>query len=356
MEQDRRDCTNSEEGDDNFREEGHDQPIGEDEVHFSGVCIMNLARKTCSKEGVKNPVVMNVIICIIAGIPVIALFFIYPQYVLEFIIEHATLIQVLGPLVMLLSKIFYALAFLPIGTLYKFTIGVLDIESSLVVALIYEAISTVVETLGFQYHRIYGKLPDIEELHKFKKKLRRYSHSLDFGESGEDNLTDDRNLSTAKKLFEIYMIQNAWGVPDTPTTIYFATATNWSILIFAAGTFASKFTIGLMKVTAWIIALRQVQVTIEENPGGGLSAWDLLLAVDDDLSLAETICIVVVSGVGALVCVYRVCKFLWMCCGQSRYKRCRKARCHENNVHMHGSSTSQEVIEMETQRPSAHSV
>jgi len=342
--------------DGSFRQEDHELQISDEEVHFSRKCITTLARKSCSKEGLKNPVIMNVVVCIIAGIPAIVLFSIYPQYILEFVIKHATVIQVFGPLVRILSKIFYALAFLPLGTLYKFAIGVLDIESNFVVALIYEAISTVCEIIAFQYHRVYGKLPDIEELHKFKKKLRQFRHSLDFkGNDGEDKLIDDRTLSTAKKLLEIYMIQNAWGVPDTPTTIYFATATNWSIFIFAASTFASNFTIGLIKVTAWIIALRQVQVTIEENPGGGLSAWDLLLELDDDLSLAETICITTVSGVGFLVCVYRACKFLWTCCLRSRYEECRKSCCHPNNSEMGGSSTSKDVIEMEnTKRDSLH--
>jgi len=304
----------------------------EQEVDFSIDCITSLAKESCSKECLKNPVILNVVICIMFGIPTLVLFAIYPQYVLEFIIEHATIIQVLGPFVRILSKIIYALAFLPLGTLYKFAIGVLDIEYSFVVALIYQAISTICEVIAFKYHRVYGKLPDVQELDRFKKKVEKFRYNLDHTESdGTEKLVDDRSLSTLKKLLEIFMIQNAWGVPDTPTTIYFATATNWPIFIFAAATVASNFTIGLIKVTAWIIALRQVQSTIEENPEGGLSAWDLLLGLDDDLSLAETVCIGVVSGVGFLICVYRVCKFFWICCLRSRLAEWRLNRCQEEN-------------------------
>jgi len=304
----------------------------EQEVDFSIECIISLAKKSCSKEYLSNPVILNVVICIIFGIPTWVLFTIYPQYVLEFIIEHATLIQVLGSFVRILSKIIYVLAFLPLGMLYKFAIGVLDIKYSFVAALIYQAISTVCEVIAFKYHRVYGKLPDVQELDQFKKKIEKYRYNLDHTESdGTEKLVDDRSLSTLKKLLEIFMIQNAWGIPDTPTTIYFATATNWSIFIFAAATFASNFTIGLIKVTAWIIALRQVQFMIEENPDGRLSAWDLLLGLDDDLSLAETICITIVSGVGFVICVYRVCKFFWICCLRSRLAEWRLNRCQEEN-------------------------
>jgi len=320
----------------------------EEEVYFSRECITSLAKKSCSKECLHNPVMMNVVLCIIFGIPAVILFAIYPQHILEFIIDHATLIQVLGPFVRILAKIFYALAFIPLGILYKFAIGVLDIESNLLVALIYEAISTVCEIIAFQYHRMYGKLPDIEELQRFKKKLEQFRHTLDHAESAEssskEELIDVRTLSTVRKLIEIYMIQNAWGVPDTPTTIYFATATNWSVYIFAASTFASNFTIGLLKLTAWIVALRQVQNTIEQNPDGGLSAWDLLLGLDDDLSTAETILILLVSAIGTLVCAYRAFKFFWLCCLRPRVKKYRQNRI-KDRLDM-GKSTSNIVMEL----------
>jgi len=324
----------------------------EEEVYFSRKCITSLAKKTCSKECLHNPVMINVVLCIIFGIPAAILFAMYPQYILQFIIDHATVIQVLGPFVRILSKIFYVLAFLPLGMLYKFAIAVLDIESNFVIALIYEAISTVCEIIAFQYHRIYGKLPDIEELQRFKNKLEQFRHTLDHAESAETSKSnsnekpiDDRTLSTAKKLVEMYMIQNAWGVPDTPTTIYFATATNWSVYIFAASTFASNFTVGLLKMMAWIIALRQVQNTIEQNPHGGLSAWDLLLGLDDDLSTAETVLILVVSAVGFLVCVYRACRFFWLCCLRQRVNKYRQNRLKTDDSDIE-KSTSNIVLEL----------
>merc|ERR1719320_2024451 len=75
---------------------------------------------------------------------------------------------------------------------------------------------------------------------------------------------------------------------------------------------------------AWVIALRKVQDKIEKNPGGGLSAWDLLEGIEDDLSLPETICVLTVSSVGFAVCLYRMCKFFWMCCLRSRYEKCKR--------------------------------
>jgi len=329
--------------------EHSDRGTSEEEVYFSRECMTSLAQKTCSRECIQNPVIMNVVLCIIFGIPAVILFSIYPQHILQFIIDHATLIQVLGPFVKILSRIFYALAFLPLGALYKFVIGVLDIESNWVVALIYEAISTVCEIIAFQYHRVYGKLPDIEELQSFKKKLEQFRHTLDHGESvksgNNERLIDDRTLSTVRKLLEIYMIQNAMGVADTLTTIYFATATNWSVYIFAASTFASNFTIGLIKVTAWIVALRQVQYTIEQNPDGGLSAWDLLLGLDDDLSTGETILVLSVSVVGFLVCAYRASRFLWLCCLRPRVKKWRQNHLNSTAFEME-ESTSKDIMEL----------
>jgi len=330
-------------------QKGPAQDSDAEEFNFSMTCMMGVVKNSCSSKGLKNPVVINVLLCIVLGIPALVLFALYPQYVLEFIVEHATIIQIVGALVRLLSKILYALSFLPLGTLYKFAIAVLNIDSNIVVALIYEVISTVCEIIAFQYHRVYGKLPDIDELNKFKKKLSEFRSSLDFNEDGvHDGDSDKLNegtLSTSRKLFELYLIQNAWGVPDTPTTIYFATATNWPIWIFAVGTFASNFTIGLIKVTAWIIALRQVQDKIKDNPDGGLSAWDLLLGIDDKLSLPEKICIMGVSICGFLVCVYRGCKFLWMCYFRSKYQRCRRS--HDVGVDIVDSTWAVELPKVE---------
>jgi len=328
----------------------HPDRTSEEEVYFSRECVTSLAQKTCSKECIHNPVILNVVLCIIFGIPAVILFSIYPQHILQFIIDHATLIQVLGPFVRILSRIFYALAFIPLGTLYKFAIGVLDIESNWVVGLIYEAISTVCEIIAFKYHRVYGKLPDIEELQSFKKKLEQFRNTLDDGESvksgNNEKLIDDRTLSTVRKLLEIYMIQNAMGVPDTLTTIYFATATNWSVYIFAASTFASNFTIGLIKVTAWVVALRQVQYTIEQNPDGRLSAWDLLLGLDDDLSTGETILVLSVSVIGFLFCLYRASRFFWLCCLRPRVKKWRQSHLKIKAFDMEKSTSREDSVEL----------
>jgi len=204
---------------------------------------------------------LNIIFCAIVGIPCVVLFLTHVEQILEFVINHATLFQVVGALLKLMGKIFYILAFLPFGTLYKFAIGLLDIDSNLLTALIYQLVSTAVEIVAFQFHRTYGKLPDFKEFRKVKQKLKMFSATMEDDEESKFN----QNISAVKKVLEIFLIQNCWGMPDTGTTIYFATATNYSVILFSLGTLGSNISIGLLKGTAWIIALRQVQENIEND-------------------------------------------------------------------------------------------
>jgi len=282
-------------------------------------------KNICSLEGLRNPVILNILFCVVVGIPCVVLFLTNVEQILEFVIDHATFFQVIGALLKLMGKIFYILAFLPFGTLYKFAIGLLDIDSNLLTALIYQLVSTAVEIVAFQFHRTYGKLPDVKELSKVKQKLKMFSASMEDDEESKFNL----NLSAAKKVLEIFLIQNCWGMPDTGTTIYFATATNWSLFLFSLGTLGSNLSVGLLKGTAWIIALRQVQEKIENDADE--NAWEMLTGLDEKLSATEKGCLLIVGLFGGALCVWRLAKFFWVCCLKHTF---RNKEVNKDNVEM----------------------
>jgi len=276
-------------------------------------CCRNLCTKVCSLEGLSNPVVANIILSIVLGIPIFIVFMAYVGDILRFVIRHDTFFQIAGGFAKLLGKIVYSGAVLPLGTLHKFVIGTLDIESNVLVALIYQLISVVIEVLAFIYHRKYGRLPEAKELEKIKAKLAVFRQTMEYDDSG-----NPRPVSFFRKVFEIFCIQNAW-VPDTATMLYFATATNWSVLVFLSGTLASNLSIGLLKTIAWMIALRAIIEDIEQDEGL-VSAWDLLEGLSFEMSMAETVLMYVVGVGGVCFVVYRFSMFLWLCCLRRRWQ------------------------------------
>jgi len=289
-------------------------------------CCRNLFTQVCSREGLNNPVVVNIILSIVLGIPLFVVFMAYAGDVLRFVIRHDTFFIIAGGFLKLLGKIVYSGAVLPIGTLHKFVIGTLNIESNALVALIYQLISAVIEVLAFIYHRNYGKLPEAKELEKIKEKLKLFRQELEYDDNG-----NALPVSFFRKVFEIFCIQNAW-VPDTATMLYFATATNWSVLVFLSGTLASNLTIGLLKTIAWMIALRAIIEDIEQDDGM-VSAWDLLEGLSFEMSLAETILIYTIGVGGVCFVVYRFSKFLWLCCLRRRWQLYNAGRHSQESRH-----------------------
>jgi len=295
-------------------------------IDLNQKCCRNLFTTVCSLEGLNNPVVVNLLLSFIIGLPIFLVFMAYVGDVLRFVIRHDTFFQITGAIIKLLAKIVYSGAVLPIGTMYKFVIGTLNIDSNAVLALIYQLISVVIEVLAFIYHRNYGNLPEAKELERIKAKLEIFRQSLEYDDNG-----NQISVSFFRKVFEIFCIQNAW-VPDTATMIYFATATNWSVLVFLTGTLASNLTIGLLKTIAWMIALRAIIEDIEQDDGL-VSAWDLLEGLSFEMSLAEIILIYVVGIGGVCFVAYRFSKFLWLCCLSRRWQLFR-GRHNQDSSHV----------------------
>jgi len=290
-------------------------------------CCKDLCGKICSLEGLKNPVVLNISLSIVLGLPLFILFMAYVGDILRFVIRHDTFFQIAGGFIKLLGKIVYFGAFLPLGTLYKFAIGTLDIDSNALVAVIYQLISVFIEVLAFLYHRYYGKLPDAQELERIKAKLEMFRQA-----TASDGNGRELPVSFFRKAFEIFCIQNAW-VPDTGTMLYFATATNWSVWVFLWGTLASGLTLGLVKTIAWMIALRAIMEDIQQDDSE-VSAWDLLEGLSIETSLLEQIFIYVVGVGGVIFIVYRCSMFLWLFCLRREWEKHFERRCSEDSSHM----------------------
>jgi len=290
-------------------------------------CFRDLLGNICTLEGLKNPVVLNISLSIVLGLPLFILFMAYVGNILRFVIRHDTFFQIAGGFIKLLGKIVYSGAFLPLGTLHKFAIGTLDIDSNTLVALIYQLISVFIEVLAFLYHRYYGKLPDAQELERIKSKLEMFRLAM-----ASDGNGDELQVSFFRKAFEIFCIQNAW-VPDTGTTIYFATATNWSVWVFLLGTLASGVTLGLMKTIAWMIALRAIMEDIQQDDSE-VSAWDLLEGLSLEISLLEQILIYGIGFAGVIFIVYRSSMLLWLCCLRQRWQKSFDRKCSEDSSHI----------------------
>jgi len=282
-------------------------------------CVKDLFGKICSREGLKNPVTLNILFSIILGLPILILFMAYVGNILRFVIRHDTFFQITGGFIKLLGKIVYSGAFLPLGALHKFAIGILDIDSNALVALIYQLISVFIEVLAFLYHRHFGKLPDAQELEIIKAKLEMYRQTMAYDDNGSR-----LHVTSFRKVFEIFCIQNAW-VPDTATMLYFATATDWSVWVFLGGTLLSGVTLGLVKTIAWMVALRAILEDIQEDDSD-VSAWDLLKGLSIETSLFEQILVYLVGIGGICFIVYRASKFLWIFCLRQQLEKIRTPR------------------------------
>jgi hypothetical protein len=180
-----------------------------------------------------------------------------------------------GFLAKLFSKIVFAFAFLPIGTLYKLVHALLPVNEWLAAAL-YGALSGVIEGIAFAFHRKYSKMnEDGEDAGKIIAKLRGSMSSLvELQASGArpsvlppmraESQTVQKALGSVVSLaiaaskwqqfVEIFCVQNAFGVPDTGTMLFYACATDFEAWIFFTTTFLSYLSIGLVKVALFSLS------------------------------------------------------------------------------------------------------
>jgi hypothetical protein len=228
-------------------------------------------------------------------IPLCVVFIYYYDPVMNFFQDHSEYIAALITLAFLfkmISKLIFALAFVPIGTFAKFIVAISS-YSAIECALIYNSISILIEEIAFFVHRRYTKIP--EELKKSKGfiKLKEKLESWNLGK------TEDSEIPKFWIQFlEIFFIQNAFGVPDTATMLYYAILTRYSSWAFYLGTTISYFSVNLVKNYAWMIAFKAIR---------HLKSFKDLSNLSSSLSKEETYVIIAISSIGIIWIIYKLC-------------------------------------------------
>ncbi len=193
----------------------------------------------------------------------------------------------------LCSKLIFALAFVPIGTLTKFCTAVLPI-SAISAALVYNSISTGIEIVAFVFHRRFTKISQemikSPQFQKLWKKLESWTQS-------------QRDQTKAwVQILEIFFIQNAFGVPDTATMLYYAVLTEYFSFSFAIGTSISYFSITLLKSYAWMIALRALMRL-------GSYSYQDLSNLQSEFSPEERYTIIIAGSLGIAWIIFKMVRF-----------------------------------------------
>jgi len=257
----------------------------------------------CARRTACSGVVLNVVASVVLGVPLIALFLRYAAPVVAFVEQHAYVFVAVGALVKLASKLLFALAFLPIGTLYKFAHALLPLPT-IAAAAVYGGASALVEVVAFAFHRRFTRVPRDGAL------ARRIV----------DVVKREQRAPWYLQLVEVYAIQNATGVPDTLTMIYFACLTEHYMIVFFVATLASYLTIGLIKNYAQLLALRALAKLAATGD------VDALLDAAGELGEFETVLVAVVGAFGIVAVAYKLYQCVAGPCGARRALRAWQAR------------------------------
>ena len=89
--------------------------------------------------------------------------------------------------------------------------------------------------------------------------------------------------------------------------IYYACATDYSLLVFGGATFCSYLTIGMVKQVAWIIALRHVATRLKSEGFGALGT------VTRDLDDFSKYTLSFIGALGAVLITYKLFVIVMHC-------------------------------------------
>jgi hypothetical protein len=225
--------------------------------------------------------------------------FVYLNQVISWIKQGSDRIAgfiVLAFLMKLLSKLIFGLAFVPIGTLTKFVVALLDISATSA-ALVYNSVSAVIEIIAFIFHRRFTKISEEMMNSKQFQKLKEKLESLAIQKRDHTKLW--------VQILEIFFIQNGIGIPDTATMLYYAVISTYSLFSFAIGTLLSYFSINLLKSYAWMIALRAL-FSINSF------SYEDLSNIQSAFSPQERYAIIIVGSIGIIWLVFKVSRLIYV--------------------------------------------